>query len=123
MSFSLFNNHTLTFTWYPVAKSPQVGRNGKPIAETATPTSENINGDLQTVTGRDVVILPHGATFKEARFFYTQTRLQTANHKLGLDSAKTEIDGYTFVIINEEDNTGYGLDTDHYAYTLVKELV
>lgn len=114
----LFKTHTLIFS---IPSGNTLNEFGE-IVE-GTPINKSVQGSLQAIrTGGTVArSLPEGIRTSDARFFYTKTNLQLADEGLKVSSAYTTIDGKKFTIFSEEDNTGFGLKTDHYKYLLVRE--
>lgn len=89
-------------------------------------STKSVVGSLQSSRkgrrqGHQTVKLPEGLHSKDIRYFYTKEYIQVPDEFNSLSSATTQIDGQTFYFFDREDNTGYGLMSDHYVYVLIRQ--
>lgn len=113
----LLETHTLTFS-IPTANT--LGTDGRWTE--GTPTSLIVKGSLQSFKrGKKSLVLPEGISISDSRLFYTQTKV-SAPDDIDIQAAPTTlINGKTFVIYDEEDNTGFNLKSNHYLYLLIRQ--
>lgn len=104
-----FINETLTRTVYAAATYDFNTGLPKPGAATIT----TITGSLQPISDKERLILPEGDRITANKKFYTKTKL-TISDKL------VRSNGEIYEVIQVQEFTDYGQETDHYKCYLSK---